>query len=754
MDDQSQAYEEIIGPIEDRMLRSIWRITRDAHDAEDAMQNALVTLWKRWNRVRCHASPQTLVLKICVDAALDVARRRVRDRRNIESNDPASHPADGLRLPLEELANAELRREVLAAIGRLSSRQAVTVMLRAFEELPYSEIAAALGCTEATARKHFERACAQLRLALRGINRTSPSEVLMIAPDDSRLDERIITGLSGNPPAAVEERLHSQLVDFRRRLAAPHPIAVDRGPIWGRPRWWGLGIAVAALVAALMIALFLRSPASLADVTGAVFAKPWIHVEIAGLGRLAEAWYSPSKGITASRSPDSIQYIDHQVLIEYSYHPREQTLYRLPDSQRNPSREIESLATVMTVLSQQRKGSRELLQHFPFFRHEREPIQVLDQKVEQVTENGHTWLDDRVVFSGPKSTQPVRMLFRADPATKLLNRCRLEAEVQGKSVGWEMRFSYPETGPTDVYALGVPRSARLVDRVPAGDVQRILQTIQAGRVRMDSYRAVFVKQDGDASSAWWRSFPAILYRKGDRFRRDLVRTGTPSSDVAPPGSGEDPGKWWENRVKQLRFDPHYVMRGVRNYSPEFKEVTDADGATHLEIVSVRTFDTNLPPGETYPMDYALRPEFACRPPLGIGAFDVEPSIELHPADGPAGCILLSTQHTSARDRINEKGVGLPDCWRFWVDPQRDDIVMRTAMVVRDANGSERIIHDQIVEETARSPQGVWYATKVRLKNAVHDGKGKSHDQIYHIYVDFGAHLSDSLFDPPHPGRLD
>jgi RNA polymerase sigma factor (sigma-70 family) len=166
MDDQSQAYEQIIGPLEDRMIRSIWRITRDPHDAEDAMQNALVTLWKRWNRVRRHPSPQALVLRICIDAALDVARRRVRDRRNIELNDPASHPADSVPLPLEELANAELRREILAAVGRLSRRQAVTVMLRGFEELPYNQIAAALGCSEATARKHFERACAQLRLAL------------------------------------------------------------------------------------------------------------------------------------------------------------------------------------------------------------------------------------------------------------------------------------------------------------------------------------------------------------------------------------------------------------------------------------------------------------------------------------------------------------------------------------------------------------------------------------------------------------
>jgi hypothetical protein len=575
----------------------------------------------------------------------------------------------------------------------------------------------------------------------------------MIAPHDSRLDERIVASLSGNVPAAVEERLRSQLVDFRRRLAAPRPIAWERGGIWSRPQWWGLGIAVAAVVAAFVGGLFLRSPASFADVTAAVFAKPWIHVEITGLDRLAEAWYSPSKGITAWRSPDSIQYIDHQTLIEDSYRPREQTLYRLPDSQRNPSGEIESLATVMTVLLRQKEGSRDALQYVPFFRQDRERITLFEQKIEQVTENGHTWLDDRIVFSDPKSTEPVRMLFRADAATKLLDRCRLETQVQGKSVGWEMRFNYPEAGPADVYALGVPRSARLVDRVPAGDVKRILQTIQAGRVRMDNYRAVFVEY-GDDQSEWWRNFPEILYRKGDRFRRDDVRPGTPMADVTPPARGEDPGKWWGNRVKQFRFHPIYVMRGVKNYSPEFKEVADADGTTHLEIVSVSTFDTNLPPGETYPMDYSWRPEFICRPPLGIGAPDAEPSIDLHPADGPAGCLLLSVRHPSTRDRINAKGIELPDDWQFWVDPQRDNIVMRMVTVRRDGKGLERIIRDQIVEETARSPQGVWYATKVRMKDVMHDGKGKSHDQIRHIYVDFGAELPDSLFDPPRPGRLD
>jgi DNA-directed RNA polymerase specialized sigma24 family protein len=38
--------------------------------------------------------------------------------------------------------------------------------LRVFEELPYEQIAAAMDCAEATARKHVERALRQLRVVL------------------------------------------------------------------------------------------------------------------------------------------------------------------------------------------------------------------------------------------------------------------------------------------------------------------------------------------------------------------------------------------------------------------------------------------------------------------------------------------------------------------------------------------------------------------------------------------------------------
>jgi DNA-directed RNA polymerase specialized sigma24 family protein len=90
-------YEQIIEPIEDRMIRSVWRITRNVQDAEDAMQDALVQIWKRRQRIGSHVSPQALVLKICSAAACDVARRRTRQRRRYEPPKSDEQPADTAR---------------------------------------------------------------------------------------------------------------------------------------------------------------------------------------------------------------------------------------------------------------------------------------------------------------------------------------------------------------------------------------------------------------------------------------------------------------------------------------------------------------------------------------------------------------------------------------------------------------------------------------------------------------------------------
>jgi RNA polymerase sigma-70 factor (ECF subfamily) len=159
-------YETFLEPIEDRMIRCVWRITRNAQDAEDALQTALLSVWAHRRRVARHAAPPALILKMCADAACSIARRRARDRRRTGPHDPGDDLADGAQSPWLEVARRELADELLAAVQRLSQRQTVAIMLRVFEELPYDQIAAAMDCAEVTARKHVARARNHLRVVL------------------------------------------------------------------------------------------------------------------------------------------------------------------------------------------------------------------------------------------------------------------------------------------------------------------------------------------------------------------------------------------------------------------------------------------------------------------------------------------------------------------------------------------------------------------------------------------------------------
>jgi RNA polymerase sigma-70 factor (ECF subfamily) len=175
MNDSQLAYDRIVRPLESRLIRSIWRIVPRAQDAEDALQNALLTIWKRWDRVVAHGCPEALVLKIGIDAAYDVARRRLRERTWLKGESATEGLSDPAPTPGDELASAELRAAVLAAIHRLPRCQSVAMLLRAMEELPYDEIAAAMDCSPATARKHVARGTARLRLMLARWQPTPPT---------------------------------------------------------------------------------------------------------------------------------------------------------------------------------------------------------------------------------------------------------------------------------------------------------------------------------------------------------------------------------------------------------------------------------------------------------------------------------------------------------------------------------------------------------------------------------------------------
>ncbi|MHC4063664.1 MAG: RNA polymerase sigma factor [Planctomycetota bacterium] len=171
-------YGTLIGPIEDKMIRSIWRVVRDPDDAEEAFQEALATIWKRLDKIGRHPNPHALILRICINAAYDVLHRKIRRRWREELKAIPTEIPDPRPSPAERLSGQEERAEIIRAIRQLPRKQADAALMRFVQELSYQEIAQALGCSEVTVRTHIARARTRLAKLLAHLAPHSPKEAM------------------------------------------------------------------------------------------------------------------------------------------------------------------------------------------------------------------------------------------------------------------------------------------------------------------------------------------------------------------------------------------------------------------------------------------------------------------------------------------------------------------------------------------------------------------------------------------------
>lgn len=138
------------------MFLAVWRVLRHPQDAEDALQNALAIIWRKRAQLERHPAPQTLMMKICADAAIDQFRRRRRNKQQalvpLENCLPSTQPD-----PSDDAIDHETLELVMQAITRLSPNQATAIVMRFMEGESHATIAAALGCGIETVREHLAR---------------------------------------------------------------------------------------------------------------------------------------------------------------------------------------------------------------------------------------------------------------------------------------------------------------------------------------------------------------------------------------------------------------------------------------------------------------------------------------------------------------------------------------------------------------------------------------------------------------------
>jgi DNA-directed RNA polymerase specialized sigma24 family protein len=135
------------------VMRAVHLIVHDLERAEDITQDAFVQLLRHWKKVSRYDRPGAWVRRVAIRLAMEAVRReRVRAvlERKVEPP-PARGPLDV---------------DVMRAVGQLPGMQRAAVVLFYFEDLPLSEIANILRCSDATVRVHLHRARKRLAAVL------------------------------------------------------------------------------------------------------------------------------------------------------------------------------------------------------------------------------------------------------------------------------------------------------------------------------------------------------------------------------------------------------------------------------------------------------------------------------------------------------------------------------------------------------------------------------------------------------------
>ncbi len=203
------AFGELVRRHRDRLWAVALRTLGDREEAADAVQEALLSAYRRADGFRGDSAVTTWLHRIVVNACLDRIRRRTaRPTTPLNDLDPAQRG--------DESAAAELRIDVDRALSALPPGQRLALVLVDMHGLPVADVAQILGVAEGTVKSRCARGRAALAPLLRppvgggrpasasrqpGGNRPTDSDV----PSTASAPATPITPLATGPGGDLDE---------------------------------------------------------------------------------------------------------------------------------------------------------------------------------------------------------------------------------------------------------------------------------------------------------------------------------------------------------------------------------------------------------------------------------------------------------------------------------------------------------------------------------------------------------------------
>ena len=172
----AEAFEQLIGPLEQLIWRICWHYTGNREAAEDCGQETMIRIWRSLGSYRGDCALESWAYRIAANCCMDYLRKKKRDKS--ESVEPLREqgfdPADPSPGTEEQVVAEDEHRRLREAITQLPEEQREALILTQLQKVPYEEAALLLNVSEGTIKSRVNRAKARLKEILSEERELSP----------------------------------------------------------------------------------------------------------------------------------------------------------------------------------------------------------------------------------------------------------------------------------------------------------------------------------------------------------------------------------------------------------------------------------------------------------------------------------------------------------------------------------------------------------------------------------------------------
>jgi RNA polymerase sigma-70 factor (sigma-E family) len=154
MAERDTAFAEYYATRAEVMRGTAYLLCGDWHRAEDLVQAAFTKLYVAWDRVNRHEMLDAYVRRIIVHGYVDQRRRGWWRRERVTETLPEQ---------AGPIVGTDDRLVLFQALARLPRRQRAVLVLRYWEDLPITDVADVLDCSQGTVKSQAARGLQTLR---------------------------------------------------------------------------------------------------------------------------------------------------------------------------------------------------------------------------------------------------------------------------------------------------------------------------------------------------------------------------------------------------------------------------------------------------------------------------------------------------------------------------------------------------------------------------------------------------------------